>query len=412
MTVDGNRRSSALLATSCAAAICGMLGTGLARAEDTGRSFEIYGFAQADYIQDIGGRLDPDWDDAFRPSKICFDGACGGDGQASVSVKQSRFGVKGTMPTGSNSTPLDFKFEFDLFGVGADAGQTTFRLRHAYGEWGQILAGQTNSLFMDIDVFPNTIDYWGPSGMVFYRNVQIRWTPFRTDNSHFAVAIERPSNDIDSGNLRLIEGLEDLYVNNDEELPDLTLQYRYGADWGHVQAGGILRKVGYELSLDGSDWTDGSETGWGINVGTVFNVLAKDAIRLQVVYGEGIASYMNDGGMDLAPRAIYDGDDVLNDLSAEAVPLTGVLAYYDHYWSEKWSSSIGYSYTEVDNTNFQDADTFKKIDYASGNLLYYPAENLMLGGELMWGQRENNDGASEDDVRFQFSVKYNFGIKL
>ncbi len=53
-----------------------------------------------------------------------------------------------------------------------------------------------------------------------------------------------------------------------------------------------------------------------------------------------------------------------------------------------------------------------KIDYASGNLLYYPAENLMLGGELMYGQRKNNDDASEDDVRFQFTVKYNFGIKL
>jgi hypothetical protein len=390
----------------------GLLVTGPARAEDTGRSFEFYGFAQADYIQDIGGRLDPDWDDAFRTSKICFDGACGEDGQASISVKQSRFGVKGTMPTGSNSTPLNFKFEFDLFGTGEDAGQTTMRLRHFYGEWGQILAGQTHSLFMDIDVFPNTIDYWGPSGMVFYRNVQIRWTPFRTDNSHFAMAIERPSNDIDAGNLRLVEGLEGLYVNNDEELPDFTAQYRYGGDWGHVQFGGILRKVGYELSLDGSNWTDGSETGWGINVGTVFNVLDKDAIRLQVVYGEGIASYMNDGGMDLAPRAIYDQDDVLTDLSAEAVPLTGVLAYYDHWWSDKWSSSIGYSYTEVDNTNFQDPGTFQKIDYASGNLLYYPAENLMIGAELMWGERTNNDDSSEDDTRFQFTVKYNFGIKL
>ena len=46
------------------------------QAEDTGRSFSIYGFAQADYIQDLDVRLDPDWDDAFRPSKICFDGAC------------------------------------------------------------------------------------------------------------------------------------------------------------------------------------------------------------------------------------------------------------------------------------------------------------------------------------------------
>ena len=400
---------SAQLAAAIAAAL---LCSGPAIAEDSGRSFEIYGFAQADYIQDIGGRLDPDWDDAFRPSKICFDGACGEDGQASISVKQSRFGVKGTMPTGESSTPLTFKFEFDLFGTGVDAGQTTFRLRHAYGEWGQILAGQTNSLFMDGDVFPNTIDYWGPSGMVFYRNVQIRWTPYRTDTSHFAIAIERPGNDIDAGNLRLIPGLEGLQVNNDEEFPDLTAQYRYGGDWGHLQVGGILRKVGFEIRASSADpWTEGSETGWGINVGSVFNVLDKDAIRLQVVYGEGIASYMNDGGMDLAPAVAYQAG-VATDVEAEAVPLTGVLAYYDHYWSDKWSSSIGYSYTEVDNTNFQDADAFQKIDYASGNLLYYPAENLMLGAELLWGQRKNNDGASEDDTRFQFTVKYNFGIKL
>lgn len=381
-------------------------------ADESDRSFEIYGFAQADYIQDIGGRLDPNWDDAFRPSKICFDGACGEDGQASISVKQSRFGVKGTMPTGSSTAPLNFKFEFDLFGTGVDAGQTTMRLRHFYGEWGQLLAGQTNSLFMDIDVFPNTIDYWGPSGMVFYRNVQIRWTPFRSDNSHFAIAIERPGNDIDSGSIRTIEGLEGVDVRNDEEVPDLTAQYRFGGDWGHVQFGGILRKVGYELRVDpGDPWTEGSETGWGVNVGTVLNVLEKDAVRLQVVYGEGIASYMNDGGMDLAPSADWDSG-VVSDLEAEAVPLLGVLAYYDHWWNDRWSSSIGYSFTEVDNTNFQDPGALQKIDYASGNLLYYPAQNLMIGAELMWGERTNNDDASEDDVRFQFTVKYSFGITL
>ena len=52
------------------------------------------------------------------------------------------------------------------------------------------------------------------------------------------------------------------------------------------------------------------------------------------------------------------------------------------------------------------------FDYASGNVLYYPAENLMVGAELMWGERTNNDDASEDNVRFQFTVKYNFGITL
>jgi hypothetical protein len=139
--------------------------------------------------------------------------------------------------------------------------------------------------------------------------------------------------------------------------------------------------------------------------------MEKDAVRLQAVYGEGIAIYMNDGGMDLAPSATRVAG-VVTDVEAEAVPLTGVVAYYDHWWSDRWSSSIGYSFTEVDNTNFQDPGAFQKIDYASGNLLYYPADNLMFGAELMWGQRENNDGASEDNVRFQFTAKYNFGFKF
>ena len=34
--------------------------------------------------------------------------------------------------------------------------------------------GQSYSNFMDIDVVPNTIDYWGPGGMVFVRNPQLR----------------------------------------------------------------------------------------------------------------------------------------------------------------------------------------------------------------------------------------------
>ncbi len=357
-----------------------------ATAADAGRSFEIYGFAQADYIQDISGRLDPSWDDAFRPSKIGIDDQFGSDGQSSISVKQSRFGVKGAMPTTDGGNPINFKFEFDLFGTGADAGQTTFRLRHAYGEWGSLLAGQTNSLFMDGDVFPNTIDYWGPAGMVFYRNVQIRWTPYKTENSHFAIAIERPGNDIDSGNVRLIEGFEDAQIQNDETLPDLTAQWRIGGDWGHFQAAGILRKVGFEFrQFPGDKWQSNSETGWGINLGSTINTFGDDKILLQVVYGEGIASYMNDGGMDLAPQASFSGED-LTGVQAQAVPLTGIVAYYDHYWSKKWSSSIGYSYTEVDNTNFQDDEQLPQGRLRLGEPAHVPDRQHDGGRRAAVGQ--------------------------
>jgi hypothetical protein len=383
------------------------------RAANAGAELELYGFVEADLIADIGGRLDPDWDDAFRPSKICIDGTCGTDGQSSISIKQSRLGVKGTLPTGGDSAPVAVRFEFDLFGTGVDAGETTFHVRHVYGEWGPLLAGRTHSVFMDADVAPATLDYWGPPGMPYFTNVQLRWTPYRSQAGRFAIALERPGNDIDPGNLRLIEGLEGLQVQNDEELPDVTAHFRHGGAWGHVQVGGILRKVGFEVRVDdGDDWLEGSETGWGLHLASSLNVATQDKLMLQVVHGEGIASYMNDGGVDLAPRASYDTAGALVDVDAEAIPLTGLLAYYDHYWNDRWSSSVGYSYTEVDNTNFQDDAAFHKGDYGSVNLVCYPADNLMFGAEVLWGRRTDNDGASDDDVRVQFTAKFTFGTRL
>jgi hypothetical protein len=95
----------------------------------------------------------------------------------------------------------------------------------------------------------------------------------------------------------------------------------------------------------------------------------------------------------------------------EAVQLTGVSLYYDHWWSSRFSSSAGYSFTEVDNTPGQTPDTFKKGQYASVNLLYYPVKNVLIGGELLWGEREDLNGATGDDTRIQISFKYNFGIE-
>src|SRR5438045_2352016 len=81
--------------------------------------------------------------------------------------------------TPATACELKTQSEFEVFGPGVDEGQTTFRLRHAYGELGAFGAGQTWSPFMDPDVFPNSLEYWGPTGMVFFRNVQLRWMPIK-----------------------------------------------------------------------------------------------------------------------------------------------------------------------------------------------------------------------------------------
>ncbi|BFM21739.1 DcaP family trimeric outer membrane transporter [Gilvimarinus japonicus] len=357
------------------------------------KNFVVYGFAQLDMIQDFE-RVNPNWEATLRPSRIpTQDGQYGSEGQTIASVRQSRLGVEATLPLGDDS--IHTVFEFDLYGVGSDEGQTTMRVRHAYGEWQSVLAGQTNSLFMDGNVFPNVIDYWGPAGMVFLRNPQIRWTPVRGTNT-LAVAIEKPGNDVDDG----ILGAAGYDITGDQPLPDLTAHFRREADWGHFQVAGILRDVAYESVQSTDNEPSGSDLGWGVNLTGTLKV-GHNTVRLGTVYGEGIASYMNDGGMDMAPQGLSAD-------SLSSVPLLGVIAYYDHQWSDRYSSSMGYSFTEVDNQAFQLGSAFKKGEYLSANVLFVPRKNLLLGVEYLWGQRTDFNGAAGTDNRVQVSFKYSF----
>jgi len=388
----------------CLPAIAGFTAVSNPAHADT--SMKIYGFAEADYIYD-SKRVDPSWESAFRPSKIAVpEGEFGSNGQSDVSVKQSRFGVSGSHPTDTSFGDVSFKFEFDLFGVGADEGQTTFRLRHAYGEWGPLLAGQTHSLFMDIDVFPNVIDYWGPAGLVFLRTPQLRYTPYRTEHAQFAIAVERPGNDIDPGTIRTVDPDLGANIESDEKMPDFTAHYLYNDDWGHAQLAGILRRVGYDTLSTPSNAPKGAQVGWGINASGHLNLFKKDKLIGQVVYGNGIASYMNDGGVDLAAQADQSG------IRPRAVPLTGVVAYYDRAWNSCLTSAFGYSFTQVDNANLQEPSAFRKGQYASMNLLWTPTDDILIGGEMLWGKRTDFNRESGDDIRFQFSVKYSWGKKF
>ena len=373
-------------------------------------NLELYGFVQLDAIQDFN-RVDPDWEASLRASKIPTDeGAFGSDGQSIFSVRQTRLGVKANGMLADR--PYEAKFEFDLFGTGDDAGKTHMRIRHMYAKWGPFLAGQTNTLFMDGDIAPNSIEYWGPPGMAWLRNPQIRWTFLDRNGWQAAIALEHPADDIDPGNIRLIDENIASNIQSDEELPDLTAAVGYYGDWGHVRLAGLLRKIGFDTRGTDDNEPEGSETGWGVDLTGSFK-LGLATPKLGVVYGRGLATYMNDGGMDLAPsvNVIFLPGSILLDPEPEAVKLLGLSAFVDFQWSKRWSSTIGYSSTKVWNTNFQEDSAFHKGEYALVNLLWYPADPVMAGFELQWGKRTDNDGDSGHDLRVQGSFKWSFSSK-
>ncbi len=358
---------------------------------------ELYGHAMLDAIYDIK-RMNPQWQATLRPSQIPVncpgDPGCGKDGAYVMSIRQSSLGARATIPTPLGLVKTDLAF--DLFGT--DGGTNIHWLR-AWAELGHWGVGQTDSNFMNIDAFPNTIDYWGPPGMVFVRNPQLRFTQAAGEGTTWAVSLEAPNSIIDTGKLSQVDPALGAGVTARNQLPDLVGSLRFERPWGHMKAAAIVRQIGFQTTTTPGGNPSNDKTGYGLNLSGVLKVFGKDALSWGVVGGKGIASYMNDGGTDLAPDA---------SIRAEAVNTLGYFIYYGHAWNAKLTSSIGYSEHRQDNTGGQAANAFHTGSYASANLLYTLTKNVLLGGEFIWGRRENLDGSSAIDSRLQFSTKVTF----
>ena len=176
-------------------------------------------------------------------------------------------------------------------------------------------------------------------------------------------------------------------------------------------AAGILRRIEWvdngtdQFNLSGKVW------GWGVNFSSNLKVGKKDVVILQLVYGKGIQNYMNDAPEDVGAKR--NPGSPTTPLTGEPLPLIGVVAFYDHYWNDKFTSTIGYSRLDIDNSDAQADNAFRIGQYAVTNLLYYPVKDVMAGGEFFFGYRKNfRDGWSVPDYRLQYSFKYNFSFQF
>jgi len=397
----------------CTAMVLVALAATGARAQDAPKDtaakarFVIYGFAQLDFGDQIG-RINPDWYDVLRPTKLPSNAdEFGADGQVFMSVRQTRLGFQSFVPTKLGE--MFTVFEFDMFGVGSDAGQTTIRLRKAWGQIGKIGVGQNNSSFMDIDVFPNTFEYWGPNGMVFYRNIQLRYMPIQ-GASFLNIALENPGASADGG--KYADRVELSGVVPKFPLPDLTAQYRSAHDWGYVQLGGVVRRIEWvdEAATPTSNFS-GSATGWGFSLSSNLNVTKNDVVRLQGVYGKGIQNYMNDAPVDIGVQENLSNP--VSPVIGVALPMWSAVAFLDHSWNAQWSSAIGYSTLVITNSDGQLPDAFHAGSYAAVNVVYNPIPNLWTALEYTWGQRKNkSDGWTYDDNRIALSFKYAYSTTI
>ena len=324
----------------------------------------------------------------FSPATIPTSGNSG-NMQTTMSAGQSKFQFMTATPVDDDSVTT--LIEWDWFNTD---NSSDFHLTQIWAEYNGLGGGQTFSVFMDISTFPNTLEYWGPNAMVFVRQPQIRYTIDLPDAHSVAFAIEKPSS--------AIEGVDSCASGNDCKdytiMPDFTAHWRAESDTGHFQIAGIIRQLGYQYDDDTTETT----IGYGINLTGSMQFLSSNTLSAAFTAGEGIGRYINDS-------SFTDSDAVIQaDNKIKALPVWGAFAFIDHQWNDKTSSSIGYGYLEVDTQDEQSDNAFKQSDFFVTNILYQLAKPVQIGTELQWGQFEQKNGDSGDNLRWQSSVIYRF----
>ena len=127
-------------------------------------AMKIGGYVKADFIYDF----DPiDSTDFFDPT--CIPVGATARTNTRFHARQTRMSFDTRWAPDEN--PVRVFVEGDFFGDG-----NSFRLRHAYGEIGSLLAGQTWTTFTDVAAAPATLDFEGPFPTSIDDRHMIRWT--------------------------------------------------------------------------------------------------------------------------------------------------------------------------------------------------------------------------------------------
>ena len=266
----------------------------------------------------------------------------------------------------------------------------------------------TWSTFMDVDNFPETVDYNGPIGNTFIRQ------PFCAHLHHHGTrAASRwpwrtPRPTCWTGGPRWAARKNAEYgvaaSTSLSRLPDLVLRSDRSLDWGSMSVRGMTQ----ELRFDDGAGLHPSARGWGAGTSVLVKSVGSDWGVVALTYGDGIGRYMN-----YLEGAVYDP--ASGEIRMERA--IGLVAGYQ--WKPRADLRFNFVYgmtRELDN-DYTDAIRALGLDggrfgvnrtVQSGHLgaIFTPVKSVDLGLEGVWGYRKTLAGEKGEDFRVNFSAKY------
>jgi len=366
----------------------------------TETSLKIGGYAKLDAIyNDTSAGDNSAADQLFLPYTIPLDKKDPNDNQTVLHARQTRFNVGTTTDTAYGK--LNTFFEGDFFGganvngASASSANADFRVRHAYGELGKLLAGQTWSTFEIMDSLPDTVDFGGPAAQTFKRQGLIRWTePFAWGSLQFAV--EDPNASFDDNTATTTDDQTD-----DDHVADMIARANFKSEYGSYSVAAMAR----ELTVD-TGVVDDSAWGGAITFGGRIPTFGKDDLRFQLNYGNALGRYVTTQFKDAAYNATTN--------EVETFDQYGGFLAYRHFWIDNLRSNLVYSYGAADNdlTVINTATlleaTSKEMQSVHVNLIWSIVPSVDLGIEYLHGYREVESGDEGELNRIQLSAQYNF----
>lgn len=309
-----------------------------------------------------------------------------------------RFGMDGS------TSRLYFKTMINTKSVGAIQAyiETDFRgqgnslrLREAYISMKGFTIGQTTTTFCDLAATPNTIDFEGPNGYTYGRNLMVQYKKAWNSGISIGVAAEMPTISATAGaNAEIIP----------QRIPDIPayVQYAWSKGKSHVRVSGIMRNMTYYDKLEQETQ---NAMGWGAQASGIFRVVPSLTLYGQFLYGQGITPYIQDlsgHGLDLTPDHEKTGRLISPETTAWLVGL-------QYNITPKMPLTLGYSQVNLTNRGgYSQPMEYRAAQYVVANLFYNISPSFWVGAEYLYGTRiDQNDHLGRSN-RIQLAAQFSF----
>ncbi|MCH7539689.1 MAG: porin [Proteobacteria bacterium] len=402
-------------------------------------SMAIGGQIRSDFIYDFSTNSDALGAGSFYFSVIPLDGSGGAnrDGEFRFANRQTFLNITTSTPSEFGEISTFLALNFATTTTRGTNSEFTFngfspKLQEAYGTIGPILMGQTVSTFLDYSSYPTTLDYFGVAGETWIYQSMIRYTHDLGDGMVLKLALENPEINAVGTNVGAAVSTRTgalIYISDiaqttsvagtatgfttsggPDSYPDAVVKLNYDQSWGHLGLGAILRN----LEVDNGAGAQDAALGWGTIVGLWLPTFGDDSFNAHLIYGEGIGRYVFGSITDALVRNLVPGQTP----DVDPVTVWGFHVGYQHWWTDSIASNavFGWAHTEIDTadawgpngTPVAAFNTNEDIQSVNANVLWYPADPVMIGLEYIFGQRHTIDGQYATASRLQMAFWYSF----